>query len=54
MKPTDTRVEESRDILKAHPGLWRCHNIFNCVEACPKGLNPLKAIVALRKFVLKS
>jgi len=53
MDSRDEGKEERKNILKAHPGLWRCHNIFNCVEACPKGLNPLKAIVALRKFVLK-
>ena len=34
-------------------GLWRCHTIFNCVEACPKGLNPTKAIAELKKELAK-
>ena len=24
--------------------LYRCHTIMNCTQACPKGLNPAKAI----------
>jgi len=52
MDSRDETKEERKKTLKAHPGLWQCHSIFNCVEACPKGLNPLKAIVALRKAIL--
>src|SRR4030088_1717343 len=36
---------------KSHPGaledpfrLCRCHTIMNCTEACPKDLNPARAI----------
>ncbi|HDD43612.1 MAG TPA: succinate dehydrogenase iron-sulfur subunit [Candidatus Desulfofervidus auxilii] len=32
--------------------IWRCHGILNCVEACPKGLNPFQAIMHLRKILL--
>ncbi len=28
--------------------LYRCHNIMNCVEVCPKKLNPNAAIVAIK------
>jgi len=48
----DTRDEgfaERADILDSRSGLWRCHTIFNCVEACPKSLNPTDAIVKLRQ-----
>lgn len=47
----DTRDEgfhERMDVLNSRNGLWRCHTIFNCVEACPKALNPTEAIVRLR------
>lgn len=54
-------VLDSRDEAKAErlaaldspQGLWRCHDIFNCAEACPKGLNPTKAIAKLRREALK-
>ncbi len=34
--------------------LFRCHSIMNCVEACPKGLNPTKAIGWIKQQMLKS
>jgi succinate dehydrogenase / fumarate reductase iron-sulfur subunit len=52
----DTRDEGSGEHLKAlddRHGLWRCHTIFNCVEACPKGLNPTKAISELKKELVR-
>jgi len=51
----DTRDEglgERLEMLDNKHGLWRCHTIFNCVEACPKGLNPTEAIVKLRRRVM--
>jgi len=44
----DTGFHERMDLLDSRSGLWRCHTIFNCVEACPKALNPTEAIVRLR------
>jgi len=38
----DTRDEapdERLDAVDHEDGLWRCHTIFNCVEACPKEIN---------------
>ena len=32
--------------------LMRCHSIMNCVQACPKGLNPTKAIASMRKSLI--
>ncbi len=34
-------------------GVYRCHTIFNCIDACPKGLNPTEAIETLRKLAQK-
>jgi succinate dehydrogenase / fumarate reductase iron-sulfur subunit len=51
----DSRDEGSEDrlpILNDKHGVWRCHTIYNCVEACPKELNPTKAIVGIRKMLL--
>ncbi len=52
----DTRDEDTGDrlrIINDPHGLWRCHTIFNCVEACPKSLNPTHAISALKREVVK-
>ena len=52
----DTRDEGSDERLDAvnniH-GVWRCHTILNCIHACPKELNPTKAIAMLQREVLK-
>lgn len=33
--------------------LFRCHTIMNCVEACPKGLNPTQAIGHIKELMVK-
>ncbi|CAF4600323.1 unnamed protein product, partial [Rotaria magnacalcarata] len=34
--------------------LYRCHTIMNCTEACPKGLNPGKAIGEMKGLLAKT
>jgi len=43
---------ERLDALDDPFRLFRCHTIGNCVEACPKGLNPTAAINAIRRLLL--
>jgi len=33
--------------------LFRCHTIMNCMDVCPKGLNPTKAIGHIKQLMLK-
>ena len=44
---TEKRVDELEDPFK----LYRCHTIMNCTNACPKGLNPAKAIGEIKKKI---
>jgi succinate dehydrogenase / fumarate reductase iron-sulfur subunit len=46
---TDERLQELDDAYK----LFRCHSIMNCVEVCPKGLNPTAAIGSIKQLMLK-
>lgn len=32
--------------------LYRCHTIMNCAKACPKGLNPAKAIAEIKNLLI--
>jgi len=41
------RLDELQDPFK----LYRCHTIMNCTEACPKDLNPAKAIAEIKKLI---
>ncbi len=33
-------------------GVWRCHAVFECTEACPSGVNPAERIMSLRGALL--
>jgi succinate dehydrogenase / fumarate reductase iron-sulfur subunit len=33
--------------------LYRCHTIMNCAKACPKGLNPAKAIADIKRKMVE-
>ena len=46
---TDVRLDELEGPFK----LYRCHTIMNCVEVCPKGLNPTRAIGHIKGLMLK-
>ena len=44
----DSRDEgalERLDVLADDDGVWRCRTIFNCVDACPRGINITRAIL---------
>jgi len=52
----DSRDGVLRDrlgVLGLEDGLWRCHTIFNCTEACPKSLNPARFIESLKRTATK-
>jgi succinate dehydrogenase / fumarate reductase, iron-sulfur subunit len=49
----DQATEERLDSLQDPFRLFRCHTIMNCVEVCPKGLNPTKAIGNIRQLMVK-
>jgi succinate dehydrogenase / fumarate reductase iron-sulfur subunit len=46
---TSNRLDELEDPFR----LFRCHSIMNCVDVCPKGLNPTKAIGGIKELLLK-
>ncbi|HET7636259.1 MAG TPA: succinate dehydrogenase iron-sulfur subunit [Candidatus Limnocylindria bacterium] len=40
----DQAHEERLEIMADANGVWRCRTVFNCVEACPRGINITGAI----------
>jgi len=44
----DEMTGERLDALEDPFRLYRCHTIMNCANACPKGLNPAKAIAEIK------
>jgi succinate dehydrogenase / fumarate reductase iron-sulfur subunit len=47
----DETTGERLDALEDPFRLYRCHTIMNCTEACPKDLNPAKAIGAIKQLL---
>lgn len=53
MDPRDGLVGERVEAVNAETGVWRCHAQFNCVAACPKGINLTDSIVLLKRNMLR-
>lgn len=53
LDPRDSEPRARLDELDKGDGVFRCHTIFNCIDACPKHLNPTQAIETLRKLAMK-
>lgn len=49
----DTATQERLGNLDDPFSVFRCHGIMNCVNVCPKGLNPTKAIGNIRTMLLQ-
>ncbi|MBC9250567.1 succinate dehydrogenase iron-sulfur subunit [Pseudomonas alcaligenes] len=50
----DTKTAERLASLDDPFSVFRCRGIMNCVNVCPKGLNPTKAIGHVRNMLLQS
>lgn len=50
----DTQTAERLAALDDPFSVFRCRGIMNCVNVCPKGLNPTKAIGHIRNMLLQS
>ena len=49
----DQATSERLDNLEDPYRLFRCHTIMNCVDACPKNLNPTRAIGKIKDMMVK-
>ena len=53
MDSRDEATGERLDQLEDPFRLYRCHTIMNCAKACPKGLNPAKAIAEIKRMMVE-
>src|SRR5882757_9642824 len=49
----DDAASERLDNLEDPYRLFRCHSIMNCVDVCPKGLNPTLAIGKSKELMVR-
>jgi succinate dehydrogenase / fumarate reductase iron-sulfur subunit len=48
----DQAADERLDILSDPDGVWRCRTIYNCTDACPRGIKVTQAIGEVKKAML--
>ena len=49
----DDAAEERLEIMADQDGVWRCRTIFNCVDACPRGINITRAILEVSNEIVE-
>src|SRR5574340_1764117 len=48
----DRGAAERLNILSDRNGVWRCRTIFNCTEACPRGIHVTEAIEEVKRAIM--
>jgi succinate dehydrogenase / fumarate reductase iron-sulfur subunit len=48
----DKGAPERLRILNQRSGVWRCRTIFNCTDACPRGIEITKAIEEVKRALV--
>jgi succinate dehydrogenase / fumarate reductase iron-sulfur subunit len=48
----DQGAQERLEILNRPMGVWRCRTIFNCTQACPRGIEVTQAIEEVKRAIL--
>ncbi len=49
----DAAAEERLEILADRDGVWRCRTIFNCTDACPRGIHITQAILEVSSKIVE-
>jgi succinate dehydrogenase / fumarate reductase iron-sulfur subunit len=49
----DDAAEERLEILADKDGVWRCRTIFNCTDACPRGIHITQAILEVSSAIVE-
>lgn len=48
----DSGTEARLEVLNEKSGVWRCRTIFNCTDACPRGIQVTNAIEQVKRTLL--
>jgi succinate dehydrogenase / fumarate reductase iron-sulfur subunit len=49
----DQAAQVHLDILNDKEGVWRCRTIFNCTDACPRGIQVTQAIAEVKQAIMR-
>lgn len=51
--PRDDGTDARFPVLDNPDGVWRCRTVFNCTDACPKGIPITRGIQALKRAMVQ-
>jgi succinate dehydrogenase / fumarate reductase iron-sulfur subunit len=49
----DEAADARLEVLAERDGVWRCRTVFNCVDACPRGINVTRAILEVSRATVE-
>jgi succinate dehydrogenase / fumarate reductase iron-sulfur subunit len=49
----DEAADERLELLAGDDGVWRCRTIFNCTDACPRGIHITQAILEVSSAIVE-
>ena len=52
--PRDAEDRERLRVLSEYTGIWDCTRCYECVQVCPKGVDPMGRIMALRDRAIEA
>lgn len=48
----DTAGTDRAEIINGREGVWRCRTVFNCTDACPRGIQVTRAMEEVKRALL--
>ena len=54
LDPRDSHKEDRLSVLNNYSGVWDCTRCMQCVEVCPKDVNPMGRIMKLRDLAMEA
>jgi succinate dehydrogenase / fumarate reductase iron-sulfur subunit len=49
----DQGTDEHLEVMNSRYGVWRCRTIFNCTDACPRGIPVTKLIAEVKQELVR-
>jgi len=50
----DDHADERLEIMADRDGVWHCRTIFNCTDACPRGIQVTRAILEVSRAIVEN
>ena len=49
----DTGADAHLEVMNSRHGVWRCRTVFNCTDACPRGIPVTQVIAEVKREIIR-